>query len=75
MYNSSNVKCQLSFNWHLNLNKVCATQYYVNIAFILTLLFWACCCKECRVLIFNFIYDISNPPREAKVVICIIPEL
>ena len=26
MYNSSSFKCQLSFNWHLNLNKVCATQ-------------------------------------------------
>jgi hypothetical protein len=23
---SSNFKSQLSFNWHLNLNKVCATQ-------------------------------------------------
>jgi hypothetical protein len=23
---SSNFKCQLSFNWHLDLNKVCATQ-------------------------------------------------
>jgi len=29
MYNSSNFKCQLSFNLHLNLNKVCATQSWI----------------------------------------------
>jgi hypothetical protein len=26
MYISSKFKCQLSFNWHLNLSMVCATQ-------------------------------------------------
>jgi hypothetical protein len=28
MYISSKFKCQLSFNWHLNLSKDCATQPY-----------------------------------------------
>ena len=30
MYFSSKFKCHLSFNWHLNLIKICATQSWLH---------------------------------------------